>query len=47
MIPFKRFFTEALSLSDVRKHKLSRKTSGAYLGFLKIRHASIELCSIV
>lgn len=30
MTPFKRFFTEALSLSDVRKHKLSRKTSGAY-----------------
>jgi hypothetical protein len=30
MTPFKKFFTEALSLSDVRKHKLSRKTSGAY-----------------
>ena len=30
MTPFKKFFTEALSLSDVRKHQLSRKTSGAY-----------------
>ena len=30
MLPFKNFFTEAISLSDARKHKLSRKTSGAY-----------------
>jgi len=30
MTPFKRFFTEAISISDARKHKLSRKTSGAY-----------------
>lgn len=30
MTPFKRFFTEALSISDARKNKLTRKTSGAY-----------------
>jgi hypothetical protein len=30
MTPFKRFFTEAISIADAKKHKLSRKTSGAY-----------------
>jgi len=30
MTPFKRFFTEAISISDARKNKLTRKTSGAY-----------------
>ena len=30
MTPFKKFFAEALSISSARKHKLTRKTSGAY-----------------
>lgn len=30
MTPFKKFFAEALSLASARKHKLTRKTSGAY-----------------
>ena len=30
MTPFKKFFTEAISLSDAKKRKLNRKSSGAY-----------------